>query len=353
MTVAEQSRVVPIVQRGRVDERLHETELEGVLGLTAPVPVEQSYESFLNQFPSLQRQNQDSPAESVVPTSDAAGVEASAPADEHEMAEEKLPKGNSSGFFLDAPAMAQVGNFVQDGGEESEECEEENEYLKAGGGARAQAAASPAISSPPHSSAEASRPRKAQVTMARPPPPAPPEVDPDDIPEYSIGEQDERGESVHLLQNEPARSLQEHDFNSPDNESSPFNDGAGLKSICGVPGMVGEEQESHSEHSHCREDKEALDMIASLYLNPDDSHEEAEGEKACQGENDTSLGESDDGPGLKAEDFASDTEIKDGDAVTRFQLDPDFDYENVECTPNPMKAMREEWTARNRSGSQC
>lgn len=80
------------------------------------------------------------------------------------------------------------------------------------------------------------RPRKAQVTMARPPPPAPPEVDPDDIPEYSIGEQDERGESVHLLQNEPARSLQEHDFDSPDNESSPFNDGAGLKSICGVPG---------------------------------------------------------------------------------------------------------------------
>lgn len=42
--------------------------------------------------------------------SDAAGVEASAPADENEMAEEKLPKGNSSGFFLDAPAMAQVPN---------------------------------------------------------------------------------------------------------------------------------------------------------------------------------------------------------------------------------------------------
>mmetsp|Transcript_46253 Transcript_46253/g.77113 ORF Transcript_46253/g.77113 Transcript_46253/m.77113 type:complete len:396 (-) Transcript_46253:137-1324(-) len=273
------------------------------------------------------------------------------PSDENGVAIQSLPKEVTCGFSLDTPARVRVGNFVEDAEEEGED-EGENEYFKAGGmggsrthpdafppspvagpptkaeGVAATSGGSPSTSQTPH--------RHLRVVHAAPPPALLDDGDDDDVPEFAMGEADENGETMTFLNDQLPGQRRDQTASSggagdgaEDAESAPFEDHKGLKEITSMSGLGvvpqdgDEEEEVQINVLHKRDDDDT-----------DDSHIDALLTAPATEDEGTPEGEGGEG----GEDSGEDT-------VTAFALDPEFDYDNVPLTENPIVKVRKEWKA--------
>jgi len=251
-----------------------------------------------------------------------------------------LPPASSSGFFLDGPSAVQVDNWqVPASGYDDDDLEvEEGEWIEVVGSNSTPANVPQALSSPSTSASSGHTP-PIRTAAARGPVSSvkTPEKPKDELQIEEMIIPPPRGRNIPVvLRGEEA----EGDENDPKIEvidSTSDQPKEGSKTVDEIPGQLREEW----EQAELRWDLNAL-------LEP--GQEEAESGCCHCTPAPAPCEEADEADEISLTPLHSADAGEDEDAVSPFSLDPDFDYDNIKCTDNPIGKMREDWVASQGSG---